>query len=193
MTPEPRNLAGPDRATILRERARALARPPERAPDAESLIEVLEFRLAQERYAIETRHVHEVCPLKEFTPLPGTPSFLLGIVNVSGRIVPVIDLKKLFELPDVGLTDMHRIIIVRGHDIELGLLADLGLGVRSIPVSSLQPGLPTLTGIRADYLKGVTAERLVVLDLDRILADERIIVNDDVDGTHQHAPGEQIR
>lgn len=182
MTPDRRDTASSDRMTILRRRARALARPPEHAPTAETVLEVLEFRLAQERYAVETRYVREVAPLKELTPLPCTPSFVLGIVNVRGQIVPVFDLKKLFDLPEEGLTDLHRIIIVRGHNLELGLLADLTLGVRSISLSSLQSSLPTLTGIRGDYLKGVTAERLVVLDLARLLADPRIIVNEDVEG-----------
>jgi purine-binding chemotaxis protein CheW len=102
-------------------------------------------------------------------------------VNVRGRITPVIDIKKFFDLPDTGLTDLHRIILVRGNDLELGFLADITVGVRNIPVDSLQTSLPTLTGIRADYLKGVTAERLVVLDLDRILADPKIIVHEEVE------------
>jgi len=55
------------------------------------------------------------------------------------------------------------------------------VGVRSIPVESLQPSLPTLTGIRSDYLKGVTDECLVVLDLARLLADPKIIVHDEVE------------
>ena len=145
------------------------------------MLEVLEFRLAQERYALEDRWVQEVCPLKELTPLPCTPPFVLGIVNVRGRILPVLDLKKFFDLPEQGLTDLHRIILVRGNDLELGLLADVIVGVRSIPADSLQPSLPTLTGIRGEYLKGVTAERLVVLDLARILADPKIIVHEEVE------------
>ena len=173
--------ASPPTATqILRARARALARPPEPAPAAETLLEVLEFRLAQERYAVETRHVREVHPLKDLAPLPCTPPFVLGIVNVRGHILPVLALKKFFDLPEQGLTDLHRIIHVRGHDLELGLLADVIVGVRSIPVESLQSSLPTLTGIRSDYLKGVTAERLVVLDLARILADPKIMVHVEV-------------
>lgn len=173
--------AAPDARQILHARARALARPAEQAPPAETLLQVLEFRLTQEYYALETRHVHDVTPLKNLTPLPCTPPFVLGIVNVRGRITPVIDVKKFFDLPDKGLTDLNRIILVRGHDLELGLLADTIVGVRSIPVASLQPSLPTLTGIRSDYLKGVTAERLVVLDLDRMLADPKIIVHDEVE------------
>jgi len=141
---------------------------------------LVEFRLAKERYALESRWVQEVCPLKELTPLPCTPPFVLGIVNVRGRILPVLDLKNFFDLPEQGLTDLRRLILVRGDDLELGLLADDIVGVRSLPMDSLQLSLPTLTGIRSDYLKGVTAERLVVLDLARILADPKIIVHDEV-------------
>ena len=168
-------------AQILRARAHALARPPAHTPAAGTLLEVLEFRLAQERYALETRYVREVYPLKDLTPLPCTPPFVLGIVNVRGRILPVLDLKKFFDLPEQGLTDLHRIILVRGNDLELGLLADVIVGVRSVAAHSLQPSLPTLTGIRADYLKGIGEERLVVLDLDRILSDPKIIVHEEVE------------
>jgi purine-binding chemotaxis protein CheW len=167
---------------ILRARAQALARAPRPAPAAGTMLELLEFGLATERYALESRHVQEVHPLRELTPLPCTPPFILGIVNVRGRILPVLDLKKFFDLPERGLTDLHRIILVRGHGLELGLLADVIVGVRSVAADSLQPALPTLTGIRADYLKGISEERLVVLDLDRMLCDPKIIVHEDVDG-----------
>lgn len=168
-----------DARRILHERAIALARRPvERAHDGSSL-ELLEFSLARERYALETRHVQEVQPLRNLTPLPGTPAFLLGIVNLRGRIVPVLDLKKFFELPEKGLTDLHRIILVRGQDMEFGILADTIVGVREIPVAGMQASLPTLTGIRADYLLGVTEERLVVLAFERILADPAILIDQD--------------
>lgn len=173
--------ANPDVEQLLRERAQALARPPPQRPAADSMLEVLEFRLASERYALESRYVAEVHPLRDLTPLPCTPAFLLGVVNVRGRIVPVLDLKKFFELPERGLTDLHRIILVQGDGLELGLLADVIVGVRSVPVDSLQHSLPTLTGIRADYLKGIGEERLVVLALDRILTDPKIIVHEQVE------------
>ncbi|CAN5918424.1 N/A [soil metagenome] len=166
-------------AQILRDRARILARAPEQAADV--TIDVLEFALGGERYAVETRDVGEVYPLKDLTPLPGTPSFIRGVVNLRGHILPVIDLKKLFDLPEQGLTDLHCIIVVRGNDLEFGLLADAVVGVRPIAVRSLQASLPTLTGVRHEYLKGVTAERLVVLDLPRILADPKIVVHEEVE------------
>jgi purine-binding chemotaxis protein CheW len=165
---------------ILRARARALAQPASSAAPGR-MLELLEFRLASERYALETRHVQNVHPLRELTPLPCTPPFVLGIVNVRGRILPVFDLKKFFELPEQGLTDLHRIILVQGNDLELGLLADVIVGVRSVAADSLQPSLPTLTGIRADYLKGIGEEGLVVLDIDRILSDPKIIVHEEVE------------
>lgn len=170
-----------DPGTILRARARVLARSPDIVPERASFIEVLDFRLADERYAVETRHVREVYPLKDLTPLPGTPGFFRGLVNVRGHIVPVVDLKKFFDLPDLGLTDLHRVVLVEGGDITLGLLADAVVGVRAIPVDSLQPTLPTLNGIRSDYLKGVTAERVVVLDVTRILTDRKLMVHEEVD------------
>lgn len=171
----------PAEEEILRARARALARPLESAAVAGALLEVLEFRLSGESYAVETRHVREVYPLEDLTPLPCTPAFLPGIVNVRGRVTPVIDVKKFFDLPEKGLTDLHRIILVRGHGMELGLLADAIEAVRSIALESLQPPLPTLSGIQANYLKGVTADRLVVLDLDRILSDPAIVVHEEVE------------
>jgi len=168
-------------ARILHERAVALARAPPAVASADASLELLEFKLASERYAIETRHVVEVHPLRDLTPLPGTPPFIRGIVNLRGRILPVFDLKKFFDLPEQGVTDLHRIIVVRGNDLELGLLADVVAGVRRVAADTLVPALPTLSQIGAEYLKGVSDERLVVLDLDRICADPKIVVHDEVD------------
>lgn len=168
-------------ARVLRERAVALARAPQPDVAPGGQLELLEFKLANERYALETRHVVEVHPLRDLTPLPGTPPFVRGIVNLRGRILPVFDLKKFFGLPEQGVTDLHRIIVVRGNGLELGLLADVVASVRSVAVESLAPPLPTLSEIAAVYLKGVSAERLVVLDLDRILADPKIVIDDEVD------------
>ena len=168
-------------AQILHARAVVLARSPELAPTADTVLDVLEFRLAQERYAVETRYVREVYPLKDLTPLPCTPPFVLGIVNVRGHLLPVLDLKKFFDLPETGLTDLHCIILVHDGDLEFGLLADVIVGMQSLPVATLQSAPSTLTDIRRDYLKGVTAEGLVVLDLARLLADSQIIVHEEVE------------
>lgn len=163
---------------ILRQRALHLAQPPAVEAPAKEQIELLEFHLGGERYALETRHASELHPLRDLTPLPGTPAFVRGIVNLRGRILPVYDLRRFFGVPEQGITDLHRIVVVNGEDFELGLLADRVMGVRTLPRAALSPAPPTLTAIAADYLKGICDERLIVLDLERLLADPRIVVND---------------
>jgi purine-binding chemotaxis protein CheW len=173
-----------DGQKLLRARAQALAREPEQDAAARGALEVAEFLLAYETYGVESSYVREVYPLKELTPLPCTPPFVLGIINVRGQILSVIDLKKFFDLPEKGLTDLNKVIVVHNATMAFGILADAILGVRSIPLDAIQPSLPTLTGIRAAYLKGVTSERLVILDASTLLGDSALIVLEEVEGDH---------
>jgi len=169
-----------EKRRILKDRAKVLARRAEEKTPAEKQYEVLEFLLAYERYAIETRYVREVYPLKDLTPVPCTPRFVLGVINVRGQILSVIDIKKFFDLPEKGLTDLNKVIIVNSDSMQLGVLADVILGVREIAEEDIQPSLPTLTGIRAEYLIGVAKERLVVLDARKLLSDGNIVVQEEV-------------
>jgi purine-binding chemotaxis protein CheW len=178
--PEPDNQRT-DIAAVLQARAQALARRAEPAESGQTL-EVLEFRLASERYAMETRYVRAVHPLRNLSPLPCTPAFVTGVVNLRGHIVPVLDLKKFFGLPEQGLTDLHRVILVGDGDFEFGLLADVDVGMRAIPADRIQPAPVTLDGVGADYLKGVMPDGLVLLDMATILADPRILVDESPEG-----------
>ena len=165
---------------ILKKRAQELAREPERREKAEEMLEVVEFDLANERYAFPLAQVREVSLLRELTPVPCAPPFVLGIMNLRGEIRAVIDLKKFFDLPAAGITELNKIILIERGDIRLGILADAIRGVRNIPLSDLQSALPTLTDVRADYLLGITSDRLVVLDPAKILSDKRIVVDEEV-------------
>jgi purine-binding chemotaxis protein CheW len=167
-----------DTRRILKKRAEVLARVTETQED-EEVIEIVEFLLANEHYGIESHFIREVCPLKDYTPLPGVPSFVLGLVNVRGRILSVIDIKKFFDLPDKGISDLNKVVIINDDTMEFCILADEILGVRNIATSEFGPPLPTLTGIREEYLKGITGERVVVLDTGRILADKNIVVHEE--------------
>lgn len=161
---------------LLQSRARKLAQPD--LPDhAEQPVEVVEFRLSNERYAIESTYISEVYPLKSLTPIPGAPAFILGVINVRGQIVSVMDLKIFFQLPQVGLNDLNRVIILKNDEMEIGILAEEVMGALTILPSELQTGLPTLTGVRADFLSGVLPDRLIILDAAKLLGDEKIIVN----------------
>jgi len=165
---------------VLKARAKSLAQENKVMEGAEQHLEVVEFLLAYEKYGIESSYVREIYPLKDLTPLPCTPAFVLGLINVRGQILSVIDIKKFFDLPDKGLTDLNKVIIVHTAKMELGLLADAILGISLIPLTEIQPSLPTLTGIRAEYFRGVTKERLVVLDAKNLLLDKKIIVHEEV-------------
>ncbi|HEX5841508.1 MAG TPA: chemotaxis protein CheW [Pseudomonas sp.] len=146
------------------------------AEAAQDLLEVLNFSLSHERYAIGSEHVAQVLPLNQYTPLPGTPAHVLGIVNVRGRIVSVVDLRVLFELPMGNLSDRSFLLILQNPEMEFGLLIDRVLGVSEISRASLQKDLANLSGIRASYLLGVTTQQCTVLDGGRLLGDPNMRV-----------------
>jgi purine-binding chemotaxis protein CheW len=165
---------------ILKGRARNLAVVPAAAPADGELVRVLRFSMGGETYAVEHGHIREVVPLSRVTPLPCVPSFVRGIINVRGRIVSLLDLKAILGLPDTGISPTSSVIILQSPSIEFGLLADEILGVAAIPLSSIQPSLPTLTEVRAECLKGVTAEGLVLLDARKLLADKNLVIEETV-------------
>jgi purine-binding chemotaxis protein CheW len=165
------------KASILRARAQALAVEPPQPPTTSGQIEVVEFQLARENYAIESNWVKEVHPLKDLTPVPCAPPFVFGIINVRGQILTVIDLRTFFNLPFKGITNLHTVIILKNEHMELGILADAITGAKSVSLDAIQPTLPTLHGVRAQYLRGVTDDRVVIIDAARLMSANEIIVN----------------
>ena len=168
---------------ILKDRARILAVVPAPAPRDGELIHALQFSLGAETYAVESGHIREVLPLPRVTSLPCVPAFVRGIINVRGRIVSIIDLKSILGLPDTGFIPTSSVIILQSTSIEFGLLADEISGIAAIPLSSIQLSLPALTDVRAEYLKGVTAEGLVLLDAGRLLSDKKLVIDETVGST----------
>jgi len=164
---------------VLKVRAHALAQEPSQPGSAEAL-DLVEFLLAHETYAVESRHVREVHQLRDLTPVPCTPEFVLGMINLRGEILSVIDIRRFFDLPERGLTDLNKVIVLQSGSMLFGILADAVLGARRVLISEIQTTLPTLTDIREKYLKGVTGERTVILDAEKLLSDETIVVQETV-------------
>jgi purine-binding chemotaxis protein CheW len=164
---------------ILRQRARELAveLPAQGAADR---IEIIEFLLATEHYGIETAFIREVCALKDLTPVPCTPAHVLGIINIRGRILSVIDLKKFFDLPERGLGDLNRVLVLESGDMAFGILADRIRGIRRLPAGSLQRDMPTLGDIRTAFLNGIAEDRTIVLDGAKVLSSNRMVINEEV-------------
>ena len=166
---------------ILKNRAKELSEELNENGAIGNQIEIIEFVLAYEKYGVESCFVREVYPMKEFTPVPGTPNFVMGIINIRGQIISIIDIKKFFGLPEKGLTDLNRIIIAEYNGLEVGILADLILGVRNIALNEIQSSLPTLTEIRSRYLKGITRDGIVILDIEKLLSDSKLIICSEVE------------
>lgn len=164
------------RESMLQERAILLAKSESAETESADGLELLFFQLSGEDYAIESRFIQGVHPLVGLTELPGVPPFVLGIVYVRGRVVAVIDLGKLFDLPRQGLTDQDRVIVVSDGTIELGLLANVVVGMSKVSEESIQKPLATFSGFRREILMGVTNGQAVVLDMVHLMSHERLHV-----------------
>ena len=138
------------------------------------------FSFSGERYGIETAHVLEVIPLRGLTPVPGTPLFVLGVVNHRGRILPVLDLRRLFELADQGNPDGGRVVAVEAGGMTFGIFADAVVGIIRLGADEVAPPPATLAGDRRALIRGVTGEMVAVLDLEALARDPRITVNEEV-------------
>ena len=167
--------------SILQNRAEELATEHREEGINENAIEVLEFILADEHYAVESIYIREVYPMREFTHIPGTPPFVLGLINIRGQILSVIDIRRFFDLPVKGLSDLNRVMVIQTPKMEMGILADRIIGVRHVSQDTLQHSLPTFTGIRAEYLRGISPDGLVVLDVQKMVADPKLAVNEEVE------------
>jgi purine-binding chemotaxis protein CheW len=133
--------------------------------------------LDQEFYGIETRYFREIVRLTEFTPIPGTPDFLVGVTNLRGEILAIVDLRKFLSVVSKGLTDLSRVVVLGGERCEFGVLADAMRGVIRLPVDSVFEPPGSVSGIGREYMRGVTKDSLVVLDGAVLLNDSRLLID----------------
>lgn len=156
----------------LRQRAAQYAAPAQAADDRQQdAFDLLVFRLSHEHYAVNVMTVRSVRSLGRVTRVPGTPRFFRGVVNVRGQVITVLDLRLFFDMPvDDETHPPHELIVVESNRLEIGLLADNVEGVQSIPKAQVD------TAENMRYAFGVTTNRLVVLDIERLFEDERLIV-----------------
>ncbi len=162
---------------VMEERADELAKVPVRAPHATEILELVSFSLANEHYAIETRYVREVVRFTDFTPIPGAPDFLVGLLNLRGDILAVFDLRKFFGVVDKGVTDLSRVIAIGGERVEFGILADVVFEVMTVRIGEVFEPPGSVAGIGREYLRGVTREALIVLDGGVLLQAARFFID----------------
>lgn len=161
----------------LKKRAEHLSRIEEEEKTCDDHISLVEFSLGDEKYAIESQYIQEVYPLNDVTVIPCVPSYVFGVINVRRRILSVVDLREIFGVPRSEENLKQKVIILEGDAIEFAILADSIKGMRKISPGEIQSTLPTLTGVRKEFFKGVTQDGLVILDGLKILSGKRIIVS----------------
>lgn len=138
--------------------------------------ELVVFKLLEQNYAIDISTVHEIIRMEHITRVPRTPHFVEGVINLRGKIVPVIDLKKRFGLTsEVEATADSRIIIVEVEGTTIGIIVDGVREVLRLPQSEIEPTPPVLNNdIDATYIRGVGKFNdwlIVLLEIKNVLND----------------------
>jgi purine-binding chemotaxis protein CheW len=159
---------------ILEERAQALARQ-EIADDTALHEETLTFQLGDGRYSVLARFVREVQALGAYTPLPGTPPFVIGLVNLRGRLLAALDIRPLLELPATPPQAGAMLLIATAGGTDIALLADTVIEVRRSS-TNLTPSFRSIAGQAIAWVQGVDSDLTVRIDLAALLADPNIII-----------------
>lgn len=169
---------------ILRARAAALAAPAA-GKDREAAFDVIVFRICDEHYGIECGFMREVCEADILTMIPCTPPWLAGIINLRGRIVAVLDLIKFFNLSDTGTETRKLVVVVGDHEFECGILVHELIGQRTVFKDEIQETEHrTAQNTPPKWLKNITADRLIILDYEKIRSDKSIVIDTE--------PGEEL-
>lgn len=133
------------------------------------------FELAGESYGVEISRVQEIDRMQTITVVPQAPSFVEGVINLRGRITPVVDLRTRFGLPKVEPTPLTRIVVVKAGEEWVGLVVDAVSEVLRIPVEAIEPPSAMVTTAESTYLRGIAkleSRLIILLDLDRVLDKE---------------------
>jgi purine-binding chemotaxis protein CheW len=156
----------------LRQRAEHYAAPvKEETTASESSRTVLSFELGTEQYAIDVMAVRGIRAVGNIALVPGVPSFYRGVMNVRGQIISVLDLRLFFQVPVEERTAFPReVVIARSGRLEIGLLAHQAKGIETVPTSTIK------NVEHMPYALGITPERLILLDIPQLFADERLII-----------------
>jgi len=138
------------------------------------------FFLAGEEYGVEVRQVQEIRRVTEITSVPRAPEFIRGVINLRGRILPVLDLRRRLALGEVAMDRAARIVVVRIKERLLGLLVDGASQVLKVKVSQIEPPPEEVLQQGGDYIRGVAkldARLIILVDLERLLAHELAVAS----------------
>jgi purine-binding chemotaxis protein CheW len=136
-------------------------------------LQVACFRLGMDQYAVDIMRIKEIIRPQKLSGLPKAPDFIDGVISLRGMVIPVVDMRKRFDLPDCGVTSLTRLLIVKVVGQLLGLVVDDVAEVVTVPVKDIKPPPHLTSGPDADCLIGVCLikdEMVLLLNLDKILS-----------------------
>ncbi|MET3942808.1 purine-binding chemotaxis protein CheW [Paenibacillus sp. PvP094] len=149
-------------------------------------LKVIVFKLGSEEYGIEVDKVQTIERMMPITRVPKTFSFVKGVINLRGVVIPVIDLRGRFSLPETEYTDQTRIVIVAVGDMQVGFIVDAANDVIDIKSSAIDSPPEVVGGVKARYLRGVAKlenERLLImLNLHEVLNKSEVVQLESVEG-----------
>jgi purine-binding chemotaxis protein CheW len=141
----------------------------------DSVVQWVTFRLADEVYGINVMQVQEVLRVSEIAPVPGATHYVLGIINLRGNVVTVIDTRIRLGLTTTEVTDSTRIVIIEGAKHVVGILVDCVAEVVDLAMSEVESAPNVGNDESAKYIQGVASrddELLILVDLNKLLTDE---------------------
>ncbi|MCU7842908.1 MAG: chemotaxis protein CheW [Candidatus Thiodiazotropha sp. (ex Monitilora ramsayi)] len=139
------------------------------------LIQFVTFILKDEVYGINVMQVQEVLRVTEIAPVPGAPPYVLGIINLRGNVVTVIDTRTRFGLPSTEMDDASRIIVIESEKQVVGILVDAVAEVVELRESDIDVAPNVGTDDSSRYIQGVATQEeglLILVDLNKLLTDE---------------------
>ncbi len=136
-------------------------------------IQLVVFDLASENYGVDIDDVREIIRMQNITKVPGAHMFVEGVINLRGRVVPVVDLRKRLSLDAGSQTQDSRIVVVDINGQDVGVIVDAVTEVSRIDVTSIEPPSSMITSSDSDYLRGIAKledRMIILLDLNKVLA-----------------------
>jgi purine-binding chemotaxis protein CheW len=138
-----------------------------------NLLQLVTFRLGSEEFGVKILVVNEIIRLVQITQVPNAPPFIEGVINLRGKVLPVVGLRKRFNMPEMPLDSQSRIIVMELDHNVVGFLVDGVSEVLRIPESTVEKAPPVVAGIGSEYIEGVgklNDRLLILLDLQALLA-----------------------
>lgn len=141
------------------------------------LIQLVTFKLGEEEFGVDILKVQEIIRMMPITKVPNSPSFVEGVINLRGKVIPVIDMRKRFGMSTSAHSSQTRIEVMDLQGQIVGFVVDAVSEVLRISESTIEPPPPVVAGIGSEYMRGVGKledRLLILLDLDKLLSEAEL-------------------